>query len=180
MFELFVFGTLWFWLLLIASFAILTYQVNIGSGFKSFLVFALTLFLFIFMGNLEFFDSFIYYIKNNSGKALLIFLGYFLAGAIWSIVKWYYFLLNSKEEQKKRKIDYPSLAKDFKFKIPKPSEHKSDIILWMSYWPFSAFWTLIDNPFKKIFNGIFKRLEGVYNKIAAYVFKDLITTTNEE
>ncbi len=167
MLELFVVGTFWFWILVFVSFVALFYQVNVGNGWGSTLVFIGTVAAVAILGNSTLFLGFLSYIKDNPGIIILCFAGYFIAGAVWSIVKWYYFVVDKRDE-------YLEYNRRSDFKIPSPKEYKSDIMLWMSYWPVSAVWTIINNPFKKIFIRIQKSLEGVYEKISAHVFKDLI------
>lgn len=174
MLELFVVGTLWFWVLIIASVILLTYQVNVGNGWGSSVVFVLTILALAFLGNSKLFIGLLDYINENPGRVIFVFCSYFIAGAIWSLFKWYYFVLDIKEQQiKESKEDY-NKKHGFKFEIPMPGDFKSDIILWMSYWPLSFIWTMIDNPFKRIFSRIFKNLENVYTRISNYIFKDVI------
>ena len=42
----------------------------------------------------------------------------------------------------------------------------------MTYWPISASWTIINDPIRRMYNSIFKRLDKVYVKISDKVFKD--------
>ncbi len=180
MLELFVVGTLWFWVLIIAAFILLTYQVNIGNGWGSTVVFVLTILAITFLGNSKLVSDIIGYVNLNPGISIGIFCGYFIAGAIWSLIKWYYFVLDQKEKQiKESKTPYNS-SKKYSFVMPMPGDFKGDITLWMSYWPLSFIWTMIDNPFKRIFANIFKNLENTYTKISSHIFKDLLTDKTDE
>jgi len=53
---------------------------------------------------------------------------------------------------------------------PLASQNKSRIITWMMCWPWSALWTLIDEPFKRFFNFVFENLKGVYQSISESAF----------
>lgn len=51
---------------------------------------------------------------------------------------------------------------------------KTRIIMWMSYWPVSALWTLINDPLHRLYNFIYNRLESVYTAIAAHVMRKFV------
>lgn len=56
-------------------------------------------------------------------------------------------------------------------------KHKSLIISWISYWPLSVIGTLLNNPFRRLFEWIYDSLSGLYDRIADNhkneAFKDL-------
>jgi hypothetical protein len=56
---------------------------------------------------------------------------------------------------------------------PNASKHKQSICKWIIAWPFSAIWTLIDDPIYKLVNAIFNSLKGLYQRTADSVFKDV-------
>lgn len=60
----------------------------------------------------------------------------------------------------------------FKFR-PKYKDHKTRIFLWACYWPWSAFWTLLSDPFKKIWDGIIHLVRGLLERISASSFRDV-------
>lgn len=178
--EIFVIGTLWFWMLIAVSVGLLTYLVNTGNGFGSTAIFVLTILAISFLGNSKLVSDIIGYVNLNPGIAIGLFCGYFIAGAIWSLVKWYYFVLEQRDIQLETSKSAYNKKNGFKFKVPKPGDYKGDIILWMSYWPLSFIWTMIDNPFKRIFAKIFKNLENTYTKISSHIFKGLSIETEDE
>jgi len=45
-------------------------------------------------------------------------------------------------------------------------EYKSLIISWISYWPLSVIGTLLNNPFRRLFEWIYDSLSGFYDNIA--------------
>jgi len=45
------------------------------------------------------------------------------------------------------------------------SEHKVRITAWIAWWPISSFWTLLNDPIKKIANYLFSQFKEIYNKI---------------
>jgi hypothetical protein len=54
---------------------------------------------------------------------------------------------------------------------PQAREHKSDIMLWMTYWPFSCLWTIINDPIRKIFRTIYTHIATSLQKISDRMFK---------
>ena len=49
---------------------------------------------------------------------------------------------------------------------PSASDSKQDIMRWMSFWPFSMVWTLINDPVKKAFRAIYRGLQKSLQRIA--------------
>jgi hypothetical protein len=60
------------------------------------------------------------------------------------------------------------------FGPPQVREHKSDIMLWMTYWPFSCVWTLINDPIRKIFRTIYANIAKSLQSISDRMFKGAI------
>lgn len=54
---------------------------------------------------------------------------------------------------------------------PSASENKERIIRWMSFWPWSLTWTLINEPIKKAFRAIYRRIQKLLQSIADKAFK---------
>lgn len=54
--------------------------------------------------------------------------------------------------------------------IPKASDHKSRIMTWMCYWPWSMVWTLINDPVKRLFKQIYLQIAGMLQRISNSVF----------
>lgn len=53
---------------------------------------------------------------------------------------------------------------------PKARDHKGRIMIWMTYWPWSFVWTMIDDPIKKIFKAIYRSLQATFQKMSDRVF----------
>ena len=54
---------------------------------------------------------------------------------------------------------------------PKAARHKGEIIFWMSYWPFSAVWTIIHDPITRLYRFIYHRIAVVFDGISRSMFK---------
>lgn len=55
---------------------------------------------------------------------------------------------------------------------PNISDHKSDIALWVIYWVPSLFWTLLNDPLRKIANLIYDLIYNQLKAINDYIWKD--------
>lgn len=55
--------------------------------------------------------------------------------------------------------------------VPLASEHKARIMTWMSYWPWSAAWTLVNDPVRRMFRAIYHEIAGQLQRIADRAWK---------
>jgi hypothetical protein len=63
---------------------------------------------------------------------------------------------------------------ELKLKImPIGSENKASIIAWISYWPLSLLATLLNNPFRRLFEYVYSLVANAYDKISQKHFKSL-------
>lgn len=148
--AIFAFGTLGFWIATLAIFAFLTAAVESESnGWLGFLlVIAAVLFGPQIMAAI-------------SVKTLLICVaGYLLAGAGWSLVKWWKYVGDQLEQIRKNKdnTDY-----HVNVNCTKPVYNKAKITAWIAAWPCSVFWTLLGD----VFEYIYRALVGWYESISA-------------
>ncbi|MES3004746.1 MAG: hypothetical protein V4690_01380 [Patescibacteria group bacterium] len=75
----------------------------------------------------------------------------------------------------RRETDY---GREVKLKIgnngvvhPSPNEHKSEIYLWILFWPWSVVGYFLDEPLKKLVRWIYRRISTLLEKISLNVFK---------
>ena len=160
------FGTLWFWIFSIATIWLIIALVEEidnevhGTGATITLVVFLT--MFFSLGNKDLFFSILEFIATQPAATIGIFIGYVVLGIAWSFVKWYFYLIKTRDYQKERQD---------KLVAPQFLYNKSKIITWMSYWPFSALWVGINKPFKHMYNYIVTHLSGSYQKMSDRIFK---------
>lgn len=57
--------------------------------------------------------------------------------------------------------------------MPIGSENKASIIAWISYWPLSLLATLLNNPFRRLFEYVYSLVANAYDKISQKHFKSL-------
>lgn len=57
--------------------------------------------------------------------------------------------------------------------IPSVKDNKARMTRWIIWWPFSTFWTLLNDPIRKLANRMVDMFGGVYNGIAKRVFHNV-------
>lgn len=156
--ELFVIlGAIWalsiWWLLPIGALTFLfLYSVFDEEG-----VFCTASFLALFAALLYNIEP-LYILVTSNPISLLSLLGcYMFIGIIWSMFKWYKFLVKEKARGVKG--------------APKANSYKSEILFWATYWPFGMVKYLIGDLIHDLFSQIWKRIGGVYQKISDKVFE---------
>ena len=121
--------------------------------------------------------NFIPWIIANPGQSVLWTALYFVAGAIWSVVKWLY-VVNTSTDRIKRDFEaFKSYVGNSKATIEdfKKSDHnslkvlknKARIMGWLVWWVPSLFWTVTHDLFRKIWDHIYSLFSGLYEKIVA-------------
>ena len=185
--ELFVVGSLWFWLLVAAEAALLLGLIERGKGLLATLSLAITLVLLQFWGD-----------ANPLGLAehplLLLFgvIGYFAAGTVWSVARWWLYVREQRQRYDEARADFCH-ANDLDDKIPDEMQlgwlqflesrkkkieirpraraHKGRILMWMAYWPWSLFWTVLNDPVRKAFLFIYHHIHDYLQEISDQAFK---------
>jgi hypothetical protein len=231
----FAFGTFWFWALVAVTSIFILGAIEAEKGWSATLFVVGFLVLVHFWGGLKIIDS----VKAKPLMMLAYVGGYFVAGTVWGIAKWWFFVRRQHSryqeafglfnktwpdgvvletlpyrmrEQFKYKIidddegvsDRKDLDRDrwqrelaekkknpefkkevwqahvqdgaycgisFEFK-PDPRHHKGQILMWMTYWPWSFVWTMINDPIKKAFKAIYYRIVDSLKSISESSFKD--------
>lgn len=139
------------------------------------------------------FSDVVHWINQYSLTLAFYVLGYSAIGAGWSAAKWFFYIHNRDDEYTANKdsylkewdniqkmvtekgwtSSYTSFA-DFvqkKYKFPPDYKTmKSTIVIWIAYWPWSGFWTMINDPVRRLCHLIYKCLGGVYGAITKMVF----------
>ena len=167
MLTLFTIGTLWFWVLLLTAVISITALIENEFNVIADIIFVATFVILYKLGCKDSISNIGNFIATHPIYTLLISLGYFVLGTLYSIVKWAVFVSDGRAELIRNNEDYYASSW-------KPGEHKAKITHWMIYWPISGIWTLISNPVVKLFNRIFYKLEVVYQSISDKIMKDLI------
>lgn len=159
MITFFVLGGLWFWLLVVIASVLLIAAIENDAPLWAAITVIGTLVVLFFGGVGNELRSLFSWIWHNPGSFIGLFLCYLIAGTVWAVIKWYWFLLELKRkkiEDKKKVFGLDNLARD----------NKSKIMNWMIYWPFSLIWTGLSDPFKAN-----NRLSGTFQAMANKILK---------
>jgi hypothetical protein len=199
--ELLIFGSWLFWALVLVYIVGLFVLVENNCGWGSTLLTIGLLAAFQFLFKVEVFDT----ILTHPYLAVFSFIGYFAVGTGWSVWKWYLFAMervkryfdikttwlrnqgadpdnppDGIEEKwvKHLKEDYPSGREAAMLtEPPLVSEHKTDIIRWITYWPISFAWWALHDIVKgigtAIYNYMASVLQAISDKVYERVRKDL-------
>lgn len=112
---------------------------------------------------------------------LVIFSGYFIIGGLWSAFRWWKFCQNyiTDHPYNLPETDYDNkgnrvilTAKEYFSEKLKPSKHKSRLIGWIVYWPWSLIWNIAGDTLTAIYEG----LTNVYQKISDTVINKALGT----
>ena len=129
---------------------------------------------------------------HNPGMTVLAILGYFAAGTVWAVGKWYLYVKDRRVKYEEAKSTWSASsslsarpnptwetsyerAKFLNSKkglAPLVRDNKSRVLTWMGYWPWSMVWTVINDPVKKAFKAIYNRIHNNLQAISNNAFKD--------
>ena len=196
-YELLVFGTFWFWLLLAAEIGWLVF-----CAAKECTAWQSLLSVLIFLGVLQCFSNVnvAMFLIHNPILILVTAIVYLMGGCVWVFPKWWLFckehlrkyldlreifLRENKlapgssvpEDKKDAWTEYYAQNNRYYensvvFK-PEPGNYKNRIITWMTLWPLSFLWTMLNDPIVRFFQHIYYEISGVLRRISDNVFKDV-------
>jgi hypothetical protein len=131
---------------------------------------------------------------HHPGTALIYIAAYFSFGTAWGVAKWALFVRNQLEkfnefktkwladreiriknrglnsaDENDRYFEDGLRANRIEFN-PQVSDHKEDILRWMTYWPLSFVWTMISDPITKIFRHIYYSIQSTLQRISDRMF----------
>ena len=168
--------TLWFWIALAVASVFFVVATETGSGVGATLTLLISLSVFYFFGDKTQNNSLLSYCSHHAWTTILIALAYIAVGVGWSILKWYSFLIKERNKTKEKIKEYSRIGTPISvshYDIPKVSDHKSRILVWMFYWPFSALWTLVDEPVRKTYLFIYRHIASYLQNMANKIFASL-------
>jgi hypothetical protein len=190
LFALLLFGTPWFWAALIIPYFILVALVENERGGWAFFVVTLSAVLWAAFGQ----KGIVPWVLSHPKDIALYALEYVGIGIGYSIIKWWRYLVSALKKytdyrtawvKKNGEInDQPSAkfrgqtnkesflddARASGVMPPKVINNKGRIIYWMSYWPFSAFWFILNDPLRHLWNFLYERLGSIFESISKAVF----------
>ena len=95
------------------------------------------------------------FLAISVAKLLWCIGAYLVAGAVWSVWRWYRHIRDKVDEAKAGEYIHENDLN--------PARRKGKISAWIAYWPFSVFWELTHN----LFENIRKMCVGFYEKISS-------------
>ncbi len=199
---LFLFGTLWFWVVSAVIFGWLIFLTeceeshNFGAG----LVLVAFIWIMSSVNDISVIANPLLWLK---WAAL-----YLVIGVVWSVIKWFSFLHKQKDilnnlkedcvetegiglvDKKVSDSDWPTFVKFLKDHSYAPNGHDKikkradvvptvkgrfgDLTRWIIWWPMSAFWTILNDPLRRVAEAIVRALKGIYTNMANAVFSSEI------
>lgn len=170
----------WPFLFYTAVFILLTVEIAYESSFIAFMTLAI-------VGAIATFFHWIepHWFLDHWTEVLMYAAVYVPIGVMWAVVKWWFYV----REQARRRTDAIMQAKSYESdrgglsilrKPPQVSEHKSDIMRWMGWWPFSLVGTLLNDPFRRMFEAIYRHLGTFLQKMSDRAFAHLQVQEPEE
>jgi hypothetical protein len=117
---------------------------------------------------------------------------YVALGLVWSVIKWHSYVGARRriyDDLRKKFCANNSISEDFtpqqkklwlnelnyKFGstavIPNVDDNKKAIIRWMTYWPFSLLFTLLNDPVRRFFEWIFRNIKAWFQRMANGAFR---------
>jgi hypothetical protein len=201
--EIFMFGTVWYFLVTAAWMVAILWCVEKESPLGSGIWLILYLCFLQFLAKVNFFDQII----HHPASSALWVLGYFIAGFLWSFVKWWLYVHKKAEKFSEARCQFlkdhqnsynrksvshselkeitldtkvpESLMDEWKNHIklygtvPKVRENKGKISMWVTYWPASMVWSVVNDFVKKFIRAIVMKCRKIYEGITKSAFKGL-------
>jgi hypothetical protein len=175
MWTLFAIGTIGFWAALVIAFitiAVLIENSKSGGSRSTFVCFV-TLLAFYVLGAGQDIRNVWAFAVGNPLAVALAFLVYIILGASWSLAKWYFFVLRKRDEfvEYKKTHGYTITERELRGAIPSAGYYKGRITSWMFYWPFSALFTAVNEPVRRVFLRIYDAFSRSFDEISKKVFE---------
>jgi len=186
--ETLVIGSVGFWVLLALMSGFILYCMETEWGLGATISLLLAALLLQAFGNVQVFT----YIRNRPWRSLVLVAVYFLVGAFYSAGKWWLFVSDQRERYDELRVEFlkeknvsgdvmPDILKKEWLGViqrndlekPDPKDHKPRIMVWISYWPWSLVWTVLDDFVKRVVREIYQILQNAYRWIADSVYKEV-------
>ena len=177
--EFLAYGTAWFWAFVAALSIIITWIVNSDEeedddnpvGWVALIALSIATGLAYFFGLKQEIRDLVKFVLTSPGFVAWVCLAYVAVGAVWSVVKWYFYLTNRRRLMSDSEVRgmYDEEGKLIDSKIPRASRHKALIMMWMTWWPASFAWTYVNDPIRRVFREVFARMERTFDGISRRV-----------
>lgn len=188
LFAAFAFGTFWFWTAAAVVAIVITALVENEEGAWATFVFLASLVGLNWLSR----AGVGRFLVLHPWRVLAYVVVYFVAGAVWSLAKWYFYVRRQSAKYEEYKAAFlrsekaAEMTPELAFKLrqqlsnsysgpkaeaPLPAEHRGDLLRWATYWPFSLVGTLLNDVVREAWRAIYDRLQVVYTRISNFVFR---------
>lgn len=174
-------GSFLFWFVIVTGIILIEALIDYDEAESTTVTFVLLLLFLNFVAGIPIFTTAIAYPFATGA----IVLGYFLiVGPLFLLYKW-------RSRNRESRYKYEGLLKQFKWQhgVSKDAElptslradfqrtlygivvnpnwrqYKSELFIWWAYWPFSAAWTLLNDPIKRLWREVLRFLSVQLDKI---------------
>jgi hypothetical protein len=191
--EIFLVGSLWFWLLVVAEVIVVFVLLEWDRGALATVTFLATLLLLQFLGDVNIYG----YVIQHPLTVALGAAGYFALGTLWATAKWWFYVREQRAAYDELRSAFLrihlletqgpmpegfqhqwqhclALARKNGRRLdvrPLAAGHKAGILRWMSYWPWSFSWTMLKDPVRKAFLTIYHNIAEYLQQISDRAFK---------
>jgi hypothetical protein len=184
LFCLLVFGSLWFWVALaIPALLLIAFVENEKAG-RAFLTVLLTMGVLTLFSDVNPFA----WVAAHPLKTVIGVIAYVGIGVVWSFGKWMLFVLRIRDKYEALRAKFVAthgpitetnkallracVGKNDPRLLAKPgaARNRGRIIFWMAYWPFSATWTIINDPITRFYRFAFNRLASSFQGVSDRMF----------
>lgn len=171
-----VIGGFWFWALIVLAFGLITFFVEHdrkSNGWLALMAACGGLWVFLAAQGWSNWKAILEFATENPGQLIGLCVAYISVGLLWSMYKWSRFVNRSKQKALKYvKSSYDGSIDPWN-RAPKASDHMEDILMWMSYWPFSIWWRFLQDPVRWIFVKVYEFFEFQFDQISESRFKEV-------
>lgn len=189
--EFFAVGSIGFWALIALETGLLIFLIEWGKGTFATLSLALTLGLFYFLGDVNIFG----FIVHHPITMVLGAIVYFAAGTAWSVAKWWLFVRDMRGRYDDLRADFchehgvdgpiperlqglwlerldNAARRGRRIEVrPRARQHRGRIVTWMTFWPWSTVWTLLNDPVRQAFSLIYRHMHDYLQEISNKAFQ---------
>lgn len=156
-------GTFWFWILIVFDIILMFILVSSEKKVAATVSLILSILFFNFISQVPIFR----YIMEHPKDIILYIVIYFIIGLIWSIIRYYFKLLELKKEYLAYKARFPEANK------PIFENTVSNCAFWMVYWPINLIWFIASDFCIQVCTAIQNSLGNCYRKLFNKVFDNL-------
>ena len=185
---------------IILMFVWVAYEIPAGAT----VTMIVALLVFQFLGKVPIFGS----VVAHPFWTILYIAVYFVAGIVWSVAKWTLWCHEIRDAYEEAKQDFFRLRwepdpnargnrtpqtqneewlRRCDHQFPQFSNgefsarfYKGKILSWMTYWPWSFVWTMLNDVIRRVWNAIYLRIQRIYQAIADNTFKGILNDLDND